>query len=153
MRQFHETYREDAILSPVVRELSWTHNLVILSKCRSHEERGFYLRLAVKERWTKRELERQLDGGLFERTLIAKPKLSPALREIHPSAESAFKDGYATILGMSRQEINKKFDEIAEFAGMVEFIAMPVKRYNSRMTAQPITLSETQCQSYTNTSA
>ncbi|MHB1247095.1 MAG: PDDEXK nuclease domain-containing protein [Sulfuriferula sp.] len=94
MRQFHETYREDAVLSPAVRELSWTHNLVILSKCRSQEERGFYLRLAIKERWTKRELERQLDGGLFERTLIAKPKLSPALREIHPSAESAFKDGY-----------------------------------------------------------
>lgn len=47
------------------------------------------------KRWAKRELERQLDGGLFERTLIAKPKLSPALREIHPSAESAFKDGYS----------------------------------------------------------
>jgi len=154
MRQFHETYREDAILSPVVRELSWTHNLVILSKCSSQEERGFYLRLAVQERWTKRELERQLDGGLFERTLIAKPKRSPALREIHPGAESAFKDGYlnAVILGMPRQEIDKKFDEIVDFAEMAEFIDTPVKRYNSGMTAQPITLSETQCQSYTNTS-
>lgn len=94
MRQFYETYREDEKLSPLVRELSWTNNLLILSKCGSQEERGFYLRLAAQERWAKRELERQLDGGLFERTLIAKPKLSPALREIHPSAESAFKDGY-----------------------------------------------------------
>lgn len=94
MRQFYEVYREDKTLSPLVRELPWTHNLLILSKCSSQEERGFYLHLATQERWTKRELERQLDGGLFERTLTAKPKLSPALREIHPAAESAFKDGY-----------------------------------------------------------
>ena len=40
MRQFVETYREDAVLSPLVRVLPWTHNLLILSKCRSAEERG-----------------------------------------------------------------------------------------------------------------
>ena len=68
--------------------------------------------------------------------------------------DDTVKDGYlnAAILGMSRQEIDKKFDEIVDFAEMAEFIATPVKRYDSRMITQPIALSETQCQSYTNTS-
>jgi ABC-type polysaccharide/polyol phosphate transport system ATPase subunit len=40
------------------------------------------------------------------------------------------------ILGMKRQEIARKFDEIVEFAGISEFIDMPVKRYSSGMYAR-----------------
>jgi len=40
------------------------------------------------------------------------------------------------ILGMKRQEIARKFDEIVEFAGMAEFIDTPVKRYSSGMYAR-----------------
>jgi len=55
MRQFVETYRDLPKLSPLVRELSWTHNLLILGKCKRDEEREFYLRLCLRERWSKRE--------------------------------------------------------------------------------------------------
>ena len=51
MRQFYATYRDEPKLSPLVRELSWTHNLLIQSACKRPEEREFYLRLAVRERW------------------------------------------------------------------------------------------------------
>ena len=47
MRQFYETYRDDAKLSPLVRQLPWTHNLLILSRCKREEEREFYLRMAT----------------------------------------------------------------------------------------------------------
>ncbi len=65
MRQFYETYRDHAKLSPLVRELSWTHNMLILSRSRCDEEREFYLKMCARERWGKRELERQLNGALF----------------------------------------------------------------------------------------
>ena len=94
MKQFFEAYQGPEKLSPLVRELSWTHNLIILSKSKTEEERTFYLRLAVKEQWSKRELERRIDGALFERSVVSSPKLSPAVREIHPGAEKMFKDAY-----------------------------------------------------------
>ena len=72
MRQFYETYRADEKVSPLVRQLPWTHNLLILSRSKLPEEREFYLQLALRERWSKRELERQLNGALFERTILSR---------------------------------------------------------------------------------
>ncbi|HUJ08516.1 MAG TPA: PDDEXK nuclease domain-containing protein [Verrucomicrobiae bacterium] len=94
MQQFYETYRQQTKLSPLVRLLPWTHNLLIMGKCKRPEEREFYLRLATREHWGKRELERQLDGALFERTVLSPAKLSPAARVLHPTAEMVFKDAY-----------------------------------------------------------
>jgi predicted nuclease of restriction endonuclease-like (RecB) superfamily len=94
MMQFYETYRAAPKLSPLVRELSWTHNLLIMSRCKREEEREFYLRVCHRERWGKRELERQLAGALFERTVLSPAKLSPAVTESHPAAAEVFKDTY-----------------------------------------------------------
>jgi predicted nuclease of restriction endonuclease-like (RecB) superfamily len=94
MMQFYETYRVQPKLAPLVRELSWTHNLLIMSRSKRDEEREFYLRVCVRERWSKRELERQLAGALFERTILAPPKVAPAVRELHPEADEIFKDSY-----------------------------------------------------------
>ena len=94
MKQFFEAYQGQPKLSALLRELPWTHNLMILSRSRRDEEREFYLRLAHSERWSSRELQRQLNGALFERTVLSKPKLSPAVRELHPDAAAVFKDSY-----------------------------------------------------------
>lgn len=94
MRQFYETYCSDDIVSPLVRQLPWSHHLLILGQCKRAEEREFYVRLALRERWGKRELERQLRGALFERTVLHPPSASPALAQIHPEAISIFRDSY-----------------------------------------------------------
>jgi predicted nuclease of restriction endonuclease-like (RecB) superfamily len=94
MRRFFVAYAGDQELAPVVRELPWASNLLILGKCKLAEERRFYLRVACEQRWSKRELERQIDGALFERTISGKPIVSRALREQHPRAEAIFKDRY-----------------------------------------------------------
>ena len=86
MRQFYETYRYDKKVAPLVRQLSWTHNLLILSRCKRSEDREFYLRLCLREHWGKRELERQLASALFERTILSPPKVSAVLPQSHPAA-------------------------------------------------------------------
>jgi predicted nuclease of restriction endonuclease-like (RecB) superfamily len=50
--------------------------------------------MAINEKWSSRELERQLDGALFERTVLSKPKVSALLTQLHPAAETIFKDTY-----------------------------------------------------------
>lgn len=72
MRQFYEAYKGDAIVSPLARQLPWTHNLIILNQSKRPEEREFYLRMVVQERWSKRELERQFKTALFERTVCGR---------------------------------------------------------------------------------
>lgn len=94
MRQFYETYQDDQIVSPLVRQLPWTHNLIILSQSKHPEEREFYVRMAIKEQWSKRELERQFNTALFERVILAPAKVSPVLTQIHPAALNVFKDSY-----------------------------------------------------------
>lgn len=94
MRQFYETYKNAPKLSPLVREISWTNNLIILSRAKSIEEKEFYLRLSASEKLTSRELERQIDSGVFERTMLGNQKLSAVLREIRPDIENALRDKY-----------------------------------------------------------
>lgn len=94
MKQFYETYKGLSKLAPLVREISWTNNLIILTRCKSEEEKEFYLRLSAKEQYSKRELDRQISAAVFERTIIGSQKLSPVLRELHPEIESTFKDSY-----------------------------------------------------------
>ncbi len=94
MRQFYDVYRREPKVAPLVRQLPWSHNLMVLGRCKRAEEREFYLRLAVREKWGRRELERQLNGALFERTIVHPPKVSALLTQIHPAAQAIFKDSY-----------------------------------------------------------
>lgn len=94
MRQFFEAYAGDPDLAALLRDLPWTSNAMILGHCKTKEERAFYLRLAIDQRWSSRELERQIGGALFERSLSKSSALSAVLREKHPGASAIFKDRY-----------------------------------------------------------
>jgi predicted nuclease of restriction endonuclease-like (RecB) superfamily len=94
MRQFYDVYRDDEKVAPLVRQLPWSHHLIILGQSKRPEEREFYLRLAVRERWSKRELERQLRAAAFERAVLAPAKVSPVVTHTHPQALDIFRDSY-----------------------------------------------------------
>ena len=95
MKQFYETYNGvDEKLSPLVRQISWTNNLIILSRTKTIEEKEFYLKECIEERLSKRELNRQIDSALYERSIANSIKLSPVMREIAPQAEHVFRDQY-----------------------------------------------------------
>jgi predicted nuclease of restriction endonuclease-like (RecB) superfamily len=93
MRQFYEEYRGDEKVSPLVRQLPWTHHLIILSQVKRHEERHFYVLAAIKGQWSKRELERQIRAQAFGRSVPA--RVSSALRQTHPDAVENFKNAYS----------------------------------------------------------
>ncbi len=96
MRQFFEAYSADEKVTPLVTQLPWTHNLIILTQSKRPEEREFYLRMAVQQRWGKRELERQYSLGAFGRAVLSPAKVSPALTQMHgASAVGVFKDSYS----------------------------------------------------------
>lgn len=94
MKQFYETYKDFPKLSPLVREISWTNNLLIFSRCKTIEEMEFYLKLVKQEFYSKRELDRQISASLFERTMIGNAKRSPAVRERNNDLSNTFKDSY-----------------------------------------------------------
>lgn len=94
MKQFYENYKDFPKLSTLLREISWSHNLAIFSRCKTVVEREFYLNLAKQENYSFRELERQISASLFERTMIGNSKLSTALRESNHDLTNTFKDRY-----------------------------------------------------------
>ena len=94
MRQFFEAYGTDAIVSPLVAQLPWSHHLIILGQSKRPEEREFYVRLATQEKWSKRELERQFKTALFERVVLSPPKVSPVVAQRYPDALTIFRDAY-----------------------------------------------------------
>ena len=94
MKQFYEAYKGDLKLSTLLREISWSHNLAIFSRCKNSDERLFYLEKCINENYSFRELERQISSSLFERTMIGNSKLSPPAREILDAEKNVFKDSY-----------------------------------------------------------
>ena len=71
MIQFYKTYKDDDIATPLVTQLSWSNNLLIISGSKSKEERHFYLQLAIKNKYSKRELDRQISSSYYERYLMS----------------------------------------------------------------------------------
>lgn len=94
MKQFYETYCEFPKLSAVLRELSWTNNVIIFSRAKTEEEREFYLRLCKKEKYTSRELERQVNASYFERTILSNTKPSSMTSVLPQGFGTIFKENY-----------------------------------------------------------
>jgi len=95
MRQFHLEYREHEKLQRLVGEIAWSHNLVIMGKCKDPLEREFYLRMTRKFGWSKNVLIHQIENQSYEKSLLGQTNfdqtLTPALRA---QAKLALKDDY-----------------------------------------------------------
>ena len=77
MKQFYETYRDDEIVTPLVTQISWTNHLLIMSGAKTIEERRFYIELCIRENYSKRELERQIDSAYYQRYVLSTGKQLP----------------------------------------------------------------------------
>jgi hypothetical protein len=77
-----KAHRNKPKLSALMRELSSTHNLLIMSVF----NRPFCPRLHISPMWGKPELQRQPHESLFELTAQSPAKLSPVVTELHSAA-------------------------------------------------------------------
>jgi predicted nuclease of restriction endonuclease-like (RecB) superfamily len=116
MKQFYQTYQNDTKLSTLLRELSWSKHLHIMSHAKTVEEREFYITLCIKEHYSVRELERQLKSSLFHRITVSDKKLSTLLREMRPETDKYFRDSYT----LEFLDLPSDYKEIDLRAGIVQ---------------------------------
>jgi predicted nuclease of restriction endonuclease-like (RecB) superfamily len=95
MRNFYVTYSQNEKLQPMVAEIGWTHNLVILEKCKDDLEREFYIRMTRKFGWTKNVLIHQIENQTYEKTLLNQTNFDQSISaEIRNQLKLAVKDEY-----------------------------------------------------------
>ncbi|HIK03664.1 MAG TPA: DUF1016 family protein [Trichormus sp. M33_DOE_039] len=95
MRSFYIAYSQNEKLQPMVAEIGWTHNLVILEKCKDDLEREFYIRMTRKFGWTKNVLIHQIENQTYEKTLLNQTNFNQTVpAEIRNQLKLAVKDEY-----------------------------------------------------------
>ena len=94
MKQFYELYAGVEIVSTLLTQLCWSIHLKLMSACKTFEERHFYMELAIKERYSFRELERQIDSGYYERYRLSATAPPSVITETRKRTRNAFRDNY-----------------------------------------------------------
>jgi predicted nuclease of restriction endonuclease-like (RecB) superfamily len=133
MRNFYLTYSQNEKLQPMVAEIGWTHNLVILEKCKDDLEREFYLRMTQRFGWTKNVLILQIENQTYQKTLLNQTNFDQTLTdEIRNQAKLAVKDEYTfDFLELGDTYNERQFEQailrrvepfLKEMGGMYTFI-------------------------------
>ena len=133
MRDFYLAYADGSKLQPLVAEIGWSHNLVVLEKCKDDLQREFYLRMTRKFGWTKNVLIHQIENQTYEKTLLGQTNFEQALTpELARQAVLAVKDEYTfDFLELSDAYSERQLEEailakvepfLREMGGMFSFI-------------------------------
>ena len=107
LERFRQFYRTFPIASAVRTQLNWTQYKLLIS-LENNEKREFYIAESIKNHWTSRQLERQINSSLYERLLLSNDKekvLAIARGEKMPSdAKEIIKDPMTLeFLGLKRE--------------------------------------------------
>ena len=95
MRKFYLQYKDNKKLAPLVQEISWAHNIVIMESCGNELEKEFYIRMAKRMGWTKNVLIHQIENCTYEKTIANQTSFNEALpAAIIGQAKLAVKDEY-----------------------------------------------------------
>lgn len=95
MRTFYLEYSQNPKLPPLVAEIGWTHNIMILEKCKDDLEREFYIRMVKKFGWTKDVLALNIEAGTYSKYLNNQTNFEKTVSEkIRNQAKLAVKDEY-----------------------------------------------------------
>jgi len=108
IRSFYIEYKDNTKLQPMVAEISWSHNIILIEKCKDLLEREFYMLLTKKYGWTKNILIHQIESGAYESYLLNQTNFNKTLEEKYRNqAKLAVKDCY----NFDFLEFGKEYDE------------------------------------------
>ena len=111
MVQFYKTYKDDDLALQLITQLSWTNNILILSRTKSIEERHFYLQLAINENYSKRELTRQIESGCYERYTLSLADRPQTIADLIPYNKSAPSTRLLDTYSLEFLDLPKDFSE------------------------------------------
>ncbi len=95
MRNFYLSYRDSEKLAPLVREISWSNNIIIMEKCKDNLQREFYIQMTKRYGWTKRILANFVEAQTYEKYLLNQTNFDMTLpKERRVQAKLAVKDEY-----------------------------------------------------------
>ena len=95
MRKFYLHYSKSEKLAPMVQEIAWAQNVMILERCPNDSEREFYLRMTAKFGWTKAVLAHNIEARTFHKYLSNQTNFDGAVPEKYRGqAKLAVKDEY-----------------------------------------------------------
>ena len=95
IRRFYLSYRDSIKLQPLVAEISWSHNVTIIDRCKDDLEREFYIRMTKRHSWSRNVLIHKIDTKTYERTLSSQTNFDEALpAEVKDRAKLTVKDDY-----------------------------------------------------------
>lgn len=133
MRQFYQEYSKNAKLSPLVREIAWTQNLLIMMGCKDDLEREFYLRATHKYGWTKAVLTLNIEAGTYQKYLLNQTNFDATVPEkVRSQAKLAIKDEYTfALMGLGEEHSEKELESaliskvnkfLTEMGGVFAFV-------------------------------
>ena len=123
MKAFFEAYTKLEKLAPLVREIGWSHNLVILQRCKDPLEREFYIRMTRKFGWSKNVLIHQIDNQSYKKSLLGQTNFDQALTpELRAQAKLAVKDEYTFDFLELGEEHSERELERAPIARIEDFL-------------------------------
>jgi predicted nuclease of restriction endonuclease-like (RecB) superfamily len=123
MRNFYLTYNPNEKLAPMVREISWTKNVIIMERCKDDIRREFYLKITKRFGWTKDVLTNQLEAGAFERYMANQTSFDKTvLEKYRHQAKLAVKDEYSFDFLELGEEHSEKELELALLENVRKFL-------------------------------
>lgn len=95
MRAFAEAYSDETVVQEALAQITWYHNITLLSKVKDPAEREWYLCETVKNGWSRNVLVHQIESDLFQRQEKAVTNLHRTLPSPQSDlAQQILKDPY-----------------------------------------------------------
>lgn len=131
MRTFYLEYKNNSKLQPLVAEIAWSHNIVLIQKVKNLDVREFYIKMTKRFGWTKNVLIHQIENQSFEKYQLNQTNFDKAVPEKYKKqAKLAVKDEYTFDFVELSDEHSEKELEIALINNVRKFLSEMGNHYS-----------------------